>query len=56
MATVTTPGLSILRSLTGAHWGVLAVGASVAGEGASLGRAVFVLAMLALGALADQGG
>ncbi len=54
-ATTDAPGLSGLRALTGASWGVTAIGGSVAGDGAALLRATGVLALLSTGALVATG-
>jgi ABC-type multidrug transport system ATPase subunit len=46
---LTTPGLNVLRDLTGARWGVAAIGATVAGDGGTWFRAVAVLVLLTSG-------
>ena len=50
---LSAPGLGLLRDLTGAHWGVDLIGATVAGDaGAWLWATSVLLALTALGALA----
>jgi ABC-type multidrug transport system ATPase subunit len=48
---LTAPGLPILRDLTGAHWGVDLIGATVAGHGGSWLWSALVLLVLTGGAL-----
>jgi ABC-type multidrug transport system ATPase subunit len=51
-ASIDTPGLTLLRDVTGAHWGVEAFTATLAGDGASLARTLAVLGVLTAVALA----
>jgi ABC-type multidrug transport system ATPase subunit len=54
-ASLTAPGLAALRDLTGAHWGVDGMGASVAADASALTRSLAILGALALGSLVGAG-
>jgi ABC-type multidrug transport system ATPase subunit len=54
-ATVTAPGLPALRSITGARWGVDAIGASVAADSSALIRSMAVLGALSVASLVGAG-
>ena len=54
-ATIDTPGISALRAVTGAHLGVKAMGASVAGSAQGLAGAVGVLLVLTTASLLGTG-